>query len=122
MLPIVYVLIKYIIPPKFLGNILQVIDVGKVSEVPVNSAKIVKFNKIPIILVHTTEKQIKAYSAICTHLGCVVQYHDTEGNFQCHCHGSIFDMNGKNISGPAPKPLMPYRVELINNNILIYKS
>jgi len=42
-------------------------------------------------------------SAICTHLGCTVQWKDTE--FDCLCHGSRFRPDGSVISGPAPRPL-----------------
>ena len=121
-LPIIYIIMNYIIPPKLKEKIFQVLNVGKITDVPENSAKIVKFNKIPIVLVHTSENQLKAFSAVCTHLGCIIEYHEDEKRFHCNCHGSIFDINGKNIGGPAPKPLIPYRVELKENNIMIYKS
>ena len=121
-LPILYVLVRYVIPPKLKEKILEVLNVGKIADVPVNSAKIVKFNKTPIVLVHTLDDQFKAYSAVCTHLGCIVQYRDDEKSFHCNCHGSVFDLNGKNIAGPAPRPLSPYKVELKENSIYVLKS
>src|SRR6266849_6553379 len=120
-LPFFYGIIKYIIPPKLKEKILEVLNVGKITDVPVNSAKIIKFNKTPIVLVHTAENQIKAYSAVCTHLGCIVQYSEDSRNFHCNCHGSVFDLNGTNIGGPAPRPLTPFRVELKNESIFVYK-
>src|SRR5947207_2239325 len=108
LLPFIYVIVDYIIPPRVRERILEVLNVGKITDVPVNSARIVKFNKTPIVLVHTTENQIKAYSAVCTHLGCIVQYSEDSKNFHCNCHGSVFDMNGTNIGGPAPRPLKPF--------------
>jgi len=44
-----------------------------------------------------------AVSSVCTHLGCIV--HADEGGFQCPCHGSKFNKNGKVVSGPAPRNL-----------------
>lgn len=120
--PLFYVIIRYIIPPKLREKILEVLNVAKISDVPVNAAKIVRFNKIPIVLVHTSANQIKAYSAVCTHLGCIVQYQDEDKNFHCNCHGSVFNLDGKNIAGPAPRPLKPYRVELKENDIYVLKS
>lgn len=52
------------------------------------------------------EGRLRALSAACTHLGCTVDRAD-EG-FRCPCHGSTFDAAGKNVSGPAPRPL-PWR-------------
>ena len=44
---------------------------------------------------------VKAYSAICPHLGCVLQYNSDEKSFDCPCHGSRFTTEGKLINGPA---------------------
>jgi len=49
-----------------------------------------------------------AISAVCTHLGCIVR--QVENHYQCPCHGSRFDINGKVIRGPAPGPLKWFRV------------
>jgi len=55
--------------------------------------------------VFSDDQGLYAISAICTHLGCTVARQE-EGGFFCPCHGSRFDAQGKNISGPAPKPLL----------------
>lgn len=121
LLPLLYVIIRYIIPPTLREKVMAVMNLGKISEVPVDSARIVKFNKTPVILVRNSEGQIKAFSAVCTHLGCIVEYRSDDKNFHCNCHGSVFDVNGKNIGGPAPRPLQPYRVELKEDNIIVSK-
>lgn len=51
-----------------------------------------------------------AISAVCTHLGCIVQR--DPGGFVCPCHGSVFDPDGAVIGGPAPTPLKWYAVNL----------
>jgi nitrite reductase/ring-hydroxylating ferredoxin subunit len=51
------------------------------------------------------EQGVSAMSAVCTHLGCTVKYMDSQREFHCPCHGSKFDHDGKNIAGPAPRPL-----------------
>jgi cytochrome b6-f complex iron-sulfur subunit len=52
---------------------------------------------------------VRALSAVCTHLGCTVQRESGESaGFHCPCHGSRFGPDGKNVSGPAPRPL-PWR-------------
>lgn len=58
--------------------------------------------------------RLRALSAVCTHLGCTVaeaRHEDAsqgEGGFHCPCHGSRFSAEGRNVAGPAPRPL-PWR-------------
>jgi len=54
------------------------------------------------------ENTFHVISAVCTHLGCTVQWRGEE--FACPCHGSIYNPNGKVIGGPAPRPLAWYDV------------
>ena len=55
---------------------------------------------------------IKAFNAVCTHLDCTVQYRPDQGDIFCNCHNGVYDLNGKNISGPPPRPLDAYKVTL----------
>ena len=45
--------------------------------------------------------ELRSYSAVCTHLGCIVKWNDSEKSFDCPCHGSRFSNSGKVINGPA---------------------
>jgi len=51
--------------------------------------------------------------AICTHLGCIPAYHGSDKVFKCACHGGVFNVNGVNIFGPPPKPMVipPFRID-----------
>ena len=106
-------------PPILRERLSQVLNVGKYSDIPAGEARIVRFNKKAIILIRTEEQQIRALSAVCTHLGCIVEYKPIEKLLKCNCHGSVFDLAGKNIAGPAPKPLQPFRTELKDDNIIV---
>lgn len=55
----------------------------------------------------------------CTHLGCTVPWHEVEGQFNCPCHSSLFDTVGNVISGPAPRPLDLFPIEIIDNQVLV---
>jgi len=70
-------------------------------------------------LVLKREGQFLAFSAVCTHLGCIVQWKPEEGIFFCPCHAGKFDANGVNIAGPPPKPLKRYKVTISKEEFLI---
>lgn len=50
---------------------------------------------------------LRALSARCTHLGCLVDFNDAERSWDCACHGSRFDTHGRVLEGPATRPLQP---------------
>jgi Rieske Fe-S protein len=52
------------------------------------------------------------FSAICSHLGCLVSYHKEKQEFVCPCHGGKYDLTGRNISGPPPAPLTRFPLKV----------
>ena len=63
--------------------------------------------------VQMADQGLRAYSAICTHLGCVVAYNDLAGVIQCPCHDGRFNpVSGAVVSGPPPAPLSPITVSV----------
>lgn len=55
----------------------------------------------------------------CTHLGCTVPWREAEGRFNCPCHSSLFDAVGEVISGPAPRPMDLFPIEIIDDQVLV---
>jgi len=88
------------------------------SEVPVGNATKISYKGKPTIIIHTQEG-VFALSAICPHLGCLVNWHSGENQIVCPCHAAKFDLRGNVLGGPAPGPLESYRVEIINDQIKI---
>ena len=121
--PAVYVFSRYLVPPlKRVAEVSSIIA-ARVNDIPLNSAKIVKFGAKPLIVVHTVSGEYKAFSATCTLLGCIIEYRgDKGGYFHCNCHGGEYDLAGKNISGPPPRPLSPYSVAIQEDNIIITRG
>jgi len=118
---IFYPVFSFLIPPKSAEPKVNSVKAGTASELPTNSSKIVKFGRKPVILIKTEEGQYKALSATCTHLDCIVQYKQDTKQIWCACHNGTYDLNGRNISGPPPKPLEEYEVKIIKDEIVITK-
>jgi cytochrome b6-f complex iron-sulfur subunit len=57
-------------------------------------------------------RNIIALRAVCTHLGCITLWNESENRFKCPCHGSGFSLEGINLEGPAPRPLDRYAIRL----------
>ena len=69
------------------------------------------------------DNQVTVFSPICPHLGCGFRWDAQDRQFTCPCHGSIFDLSGKVLGGPAPRPLdvLPAKVEK-GELFVIYKE
>jgi Rieske Fe-S protein len=72
--------------------------------------------------VRTQEGRYRAYSATCTHLNCTVQYRGDIKQIWCACHNGIYDLNGKNVSGPPPRPLDEYAVNVSGGEIVVTRG
>jgi len=59
------------------------------------------------------------FSATCSHLGCLVNYHREKREFICPCHGGRYDLSGKNIAGPPPAPLTRFPIRNEDGTILV---
>lgn len=84
-----------------------------------NNSLIFSFNGIPSILVKVKKDKYKAFSAVCTHLGCIVGFKKDRNVFYCNCHGGTYNLNGKNIAGPPPKPLTSHQISTENGDLII---
>jgi thiosulfate dehydrogenase [quinone] large subunit len=70
----------------------------------------------PAYLLHPSADSFVAFSAVCTHQGCTVQF--AGGGFQCPCHGATYGANGQVTGGPAPAPLSPIPVKVVGGNVV----
>jgi len=114
-----YPVIRYLIPPRQAESAAKRILAAKVGELAPNSAKLFRFGSTPAVLVNTAEGQLRAFSAVCTHLNCTVRFEGDTGTFYCPCHNGRFDLAGNVISGPPPKPLQAYEVEVSGGDIYV---
>jgi Rieske Fe-S protein len=117
-----YPLAHYFIPPKKEESEAKTANVGNLDDFPPNSGKIVKFGNNPALVIRTADGKLKAFTAICTHLGCTVQYRPEKKIIWCACHGGQFDLTGKNIAGPPPAPLTELIVNLRGVTVILSKA
>jgi Rieske Fe-S protein len=66
----------------------------------------------PCLVIRTAEGDIRAFNAVCTHLDCTVEFHADRSEIFCNCHNGLYDLFGRNVSGPPPRPLEAYKVTL----------
>jgi len=78
-----------------------------------------KERHISIYVRRDNEAQFTVFSPKCTHLGCMVQWNDNARQFFCPCHAAVFDREGINIAGPAPRPLDRYEVKVENGRLYV---
>ncbi len=119
---VIYPVFSYLIPPKNPEAKVNSIKAGIFHDFPANSSKILKFGRKPVILVRTDSGDFRAFAATCTHLDCIVQYRPDNKQIWCACHNGIYDLKGRNISGPPPKPLEEFLVNLVKDEIVVSKQ
>lgn len=115
----IYPAIKFMSPPAVPEAAVNEADAGKVQDLKPNSAKIVKFGSRPVLLIRVSEAEWRAYEATCTHLNCTVQYQEATHQIWCACHNGFYDLNGKVVSGPPPRPLEQYNVHVRGEDVVI---
>ncbi len=109
---ILYPILRYLVPPRTGEPATTSVVAGRLTELPPNSGKVFRFGSIPAIVVRAPDGALYAYSAVCTHLGCTVQYKSDTAQIWCACHNGIFDLGGNVVSGPPPRPLTRLAVKL----------
>jgi Rieske Fe-S protein len=119
---IVYPIFRFMSPPQVVESTENSVIAAKLSELPLNSGKIFKFGNKPGILVRTADGQLKALSAVCTHLECIVQYRPDTKQIWCACHNGQYNLSGKNIGGPPPRPLEEFQVNTRGDDIVVTRS
>lgn len=119
---VAYPLLAYLNPPAEGEVEVTSVKVGPLSGIEKNSGTIVRFGNKPVLLIRTAAGDLRALSATCTHLDCTVQYRKDMGTIWCACHNGTYDLNGRNISGPPPRPLEEYRVVLQGEDVFLSKN
>jgi cytochrome b6-f complex iron-sulfur subunit len=93
------------------------VEAGSVAAFPEGAGKKVVFRNQPVWVIRAPFGFV-ALSAVCTHLGCIVEYDRGKGIW-CPCHAAFFDLRGNVVSGPAPKPLPSFPVAVVGDKVVV---
>ncbi|MGD0886077.1 MAG: ubiquinol-cytochrome c reductase iron-sulfur subunit [Thermodesulfovibrionales bacterium] len=106
-----YPLLRFLAPPPGEAKTRKLIL--EKGEVPIGGFKDIVFDDMPAIVINSADKGLVAFSRVCTHLGCLVEYDKDKKRMLCPCHAGVFDLEGNVVSGPPPRPLakLPLRIE-----------
>jgi Rieske Fe-S protein len=93
------------------------VALGPAGEIPVGGGMI--FRAARVVVTQPTRGQYHAFSAICTHVGCIVNQ-VTSGTIDCPCHGSRFKItDGAVVAGPAPSPLPEKQIKIVDGKVVL---
>lgn len=119
---VLYPVFRFMNPPKVVESSTSSVVAAKKSELRPNEGKIFRFGSKPGILIQTPSGEYRAFTAICTHLDCTVQYRTEEKMIWCACHNGRYDLTGKNVSGPPPRPLEEFQVNIRGDEIVVSRG
>ena len=105
-----YPVSRFLVPPAGGEPSTASVVAARLADLRPNSGIVFPFGTRPAILVRTPEGELRAYSAVCTHLDCTVQYRADTSQIWCACHNGYYDLSGNVVSGPPPRPLEGFAV------------
>jgi menaquinol-cytochrome c reductase iron-sulfur subunit len=106
-------------------------DLGPLAEYPLGLPTLIEFARtrvhgwertaIPygVFVVRLDERSVRVFSNVCTHLGCRVNWRPTLQHYISPCHDGHFDLLGKNVSGPPPRPLDEFQTRVEESRVYI---
>jgi len=117
-----YPVLRFLVPPNIPEATTLSASAGKASDLAANSGRVVPFGSQPALVVRLPNGELRAFSAMCTHLSCTVQYRPDLQEIWCACHNGHYDLTGKNVAGPPPKPLRAYDVNVKGDEIVVSRN
>lgn len=107
------------------------VDLGQLDRYPLNLPSLFQFSRTKVngwertgmsygvFVVRQSETGVRVFSNICTHLGCHVSWHPNLQHYVSPCHDGHFDILGKNVSGPPPRPLDEFKTKVEEGKLYI---
>lgn len=99
------------------------VSLPEAQKLAAGSVLMFKFGARTSMLIHHKDGTWVAFDAVCTHLGCTVQYQSDQDRIHCACHGGVYNAHtGTNVSGPPPRPLRRYEVKVMDTGVTVSRA
>lgn len=123
---IVYPVSRFLVPPPGEEPATASVVVTKAAALKPDTGQLFPFGSKPAIVVRAADGSLHALSAVCTHLDCTVQFKPDTSQLWCACHNGLYDLGGNVVSGPPPRSLERFTVNLRgepgNEDIVVSRS
>ncbi len=117
----VWVTLGFLKPPRGRRGLAErTLAAGPADALAVGQGRIVRHGTEPILVVRTGDEAFVGLSGVCTHLRCILRWDAERGLVDCPCHAGSFDVNGNVLSGPPPRALARYRVEVRSGELWVH--
>lgn len=112
---VLYPVLRFVSPPEVPEASTNQVEAGPTNdpELLEKGFKIVRFGADPVILVRLSDAEFRAFAGTCTHLDCIVEFQKDKQRIWCNCHNGDYNLQGQVVAGPPPKPLEPFKVDLV---------
>ena len=112
---VLYPVLRFVSPPEVPEASTNQVEAGPTNdpELLEKGFKIVRFGADPVILVRLSDTEFRAFAGTCTHLDCIVEFQKDKQRIWCNCHNGDYNLQGQVVAGPPPKPLEPFKVDLV---------
>jgi cytochrome b6-f complex iron-sulfur subunit len=110
--------VAYVLPVGKRGGAVDRVSAGKAEGWATWQSRKISVTGKPVVVVRN-DQGFAAYSAVCTHLGCIVHWNESKREFECPCHAARFDAQGQVLAGPPPTPLPPYSATVVQGEVIV---
>jgi len=118
---VAYPLGRFLLPPEVAEASVASVVAAKVDDPDLKKKgwKTFKMGSKAGLLIRLPSGEYLAFNARCTHLACQVSYRPDSKDIHCACHNGIYDLTGRNVSGPPPRPLEAYQANVLGDDIVV---
>lgn len=119
---VLYPIAKFLFPRSAGEFVPPEVKVGPPEDILPGTGKLIQMGPKPVLVLRTPEGELRALSAVCTHLNCTVQFRQDLNAIYCACHDGKYDLAGRNVAGPPPRPLDVLAVEVREGTLYVKRT